>query len=194
MERKTASIIVLSGGTSKRFGSDKSLAKIVNKRLIDFVVSAIPPDFEIIIVGPDPQILTASYMYMLEHPAGGGPVAGIEIALQHCSSELIAVIATDMPFVMSHMLHLLRAFAVNDEAVMYKDSDGFQQPLAAFYRRDALENAIHSLIPTQGRSMRELLAQLKIHDIPMSAEVEKAFIDIDTPEDFERAVQYFKTL
>ena len=194
MESKSASIIALSGGTSSRFGADKSQAILGHQKLIQHVLSDIPSEFEIIIVGPNPHISEVNYQCIQEDPAGGGPVAGIAAALDLCSSETIGVIATDMPFAISHMVHLISGMSAHDDAVMYVDSKGFKQPLAAIYRREALEIAILKFAQTQGESMRNLISGLKIREIPMSPEVEKAMIDVDTPHDLAVALEYLRSL
>ncbi len=194
MESKSASIIVLSGGTSSRFGADKSQAILGHHKLIEHILSDIPKEFEIIIVGPDPKFAGATYRYVQEQPLGGGPVAAIAAAMDICESEVVGVIATDMPFAISHMVHLYSAMTSHDDAVMYVDSDGFKQPLAAIYRTQALEVALSAMGNLEGESMRSLISNLNIREIPMSPEVEKAMIDVDTPHDLVVAMQYLASL
>ena len=190
MESKAGSIIVLSGGTSSRFGADKSQAILGNQQLIHHILTGIPKEFEIIIVGADPLFTPASYRCVQESPAGGGPVAGIAAALELCESEIVGVLATDMPFAGAHMIHLLSAMTSYDDAIIFVDSKGFKQPLAALYRREALENALSTIGNSHGASMRTLISHLKIHEVQMSPEIEKAMIDIDTPHDLMVAMEY----
>ena len=190
MESRAGSIIVLSGGTSSRFGADKSQAILGHQQLIHHILAGVPKEFEIIIVGADPLFTPASYRCVQESPAGGGPVAGIAAALELCESEIVGVLATDMPFAGAHMIHLLSAITSHDDAIMFVDSKGFKQPLAALYRREALENALSTIGNPHGASMRTLISHLKIHDVQMSPEIEKAMIDIDTPHDLMVAMEY----
>ena len=78
---KTWSVIVLSGGTNKRFGSDKSQALLNGITLLDHVLSFIPTDVKTVIVGKD----------VFEDPPLGGPVAGIARGLQEIDTEFVAV-------------------------------------------------------------------------------------------------------
>jgi molybdopterin-guanine dinucleotide biosynthesis protein A len=194
MESKAGSIIVLSGGTSSRFGADKSQAMLGHQQLIHHILTGIPKEFEIIIVGADPLFMLASYRCVQENPVGGGPVAGIAAALELCESEIVGVLATDMPFAGAHMIHLLSAMTSHDDAIMFVDSKGFKQPLAALYRREALENALSKIGNPHGASMRTLISHLNIHEIPMSPEIEKAMIDVDTPHDLVVAMEYLAKL
>ena len=194
MESKAGSIIVLSGGTSSRFGADKSQAMLGHQQLIHHILTGIPKEFEIIIVGADPLFTPASYHCVHESPVGGGPVAGIAAALELCESEIVGVLATDMPFAGAHMIHLLSAMTSYDDAIMFVDSKGFKQPLAALYRRESLENALTKIGNPHGASMRTLISDLNIHEVHMSPEIEKAMIDVDTPEDLVVAMEYLAKL
>lgn len=194
MESKAGSIIVLSGGTSSRFGADKSQAMLGHQQLIHHILTGIPKEFEIIIVGADPLFTPASYHCVHESPVGGGPVAGIAAALELCESEIVGVLATDMPFAGAHMIHLLSAMTSHDDAIMFVDSKGFKQPLAALYRRESLENALTKIGNPHGASMRTLISDLNIHEVHMSPEIEKAMIDVDTPEDLVVAMEYLAKL
>ena len=194
MESKAGSIIVLSGGTSSRFGADKSQAMLGHQQLIHHILTGIPKEFEIIIVGADPLFTQASYRCVKESPAGGGPVAGIAAALELCESEIVGVLATDMPFAGAHMIHLLSAMTSHDDAIMFVDSKDFKQPLAALYRREALENALSKIGNPHGASMRTLISDLNIHKVHMSPEIEKAMIDVDTPHDLVVAMEYLAKL
>jgi molybdopterin-guanine dinucleotide biosynthesis protein A len=194
MESKAGSIIVLSGGTSSRFGADKSQAMLGHQQLIHHILTGIPKEFEIIIVGADPLFTPASYRCVQENPVGGGPVAGIAAALELCESEIVGVLATDMPFAGAHMIHLLSAMTSQDDAIMFVDSKGFKQPLAALYRRESLENALSKIGNPHGASMRTLISDLNIHEVHMSPEIEKAMIDVDTPDDLVVAMEYLAKL
>ena len=190
MESKAGSIIVLSGGTSSRFGTDKSQAMLGHQQLIHHILTGIPKEFEIIVVGADPLFPEIAYRCVRENPVGGGPVAGIAAALELCESEIVGVLATDMPFAGAHMIHLLSAMTSHDDAIMYLDSQGYKQPLAALYRRESLENALSIIGNPHGASMRTLISHLNIHEIHMSPEIEKAMIDVDTPHDLVVAMEY----
>jgi molybdopterin-guanine dinucleotide biosynthesis protein A len=188
MQSNSASVIILTGGTSKRFGSDKSQAIIGGISLIERILASIPSEFETVIVGPDPMIRTSLYRTVQENPIGGGPVAGFKAGLEICTSEIVVLIATDMPFAVSRALHLMDSMKPHDDAVMYVDAEGFKQSLAAIYRVEAVERALSLMGNANGQSMQTMLSYLQIREIAMSKEVTQAFSDIDTTEDLERAV------
>mgnify|MGYP000882690006 CR=1 FL=1 len=169
---KTWSVIVLSGGTNKRFGSDKSQALLKGVTLLDHVLSYIPAGIKTVIVGKD----------VFEQPPLGGPVAGIARGVQEVDTEYVAIAAVDMPYGSSLFPQLLEA--ITDDAAMPVDSQGFKQPLCGIYRRQALLAALAKLGDVHGQSMRALCDLLLINEISVEA---GALVDIDTPEDLINA-------
>jgi len=165
---RTWNAIVLSGGTNKRFGSDKSAALLHETTLLDHVLSFIPKEIKTVIVGKD----------VYEEPPLGGPVAGIARGLQEIDSELVAVAAVDMPYGSALFPQLLDS--IKNDAAMPVDADGFKQPLCGIYRRVALLSAIEKLGNPRGQSMRALCELLVIDEVQVDA---RALLDIDTPED-----------
>ena len=190
MQSKNASVIVLSGGTSRRFGRDKSQAKIAGKSLIAFILGSIPSEFKIVIVGQDPKIESSQYQCVLEERIGGGPLAGFKAGLDASESELVALIATDMPFASGLVLNLINSIRANDDAVMYVDAKGFKQPLAAVYRSKSVKRALADMGQLDGKSVRELISHLMVHEIEMSHEIAQALMDIDTAADLEQAIAF----
>ena len=169
---KTWSVIVLSGGTNKRFGSDKSQALLKGVTLLDHVLSFIPAGIKTVIVGKD----------VFEQPLLGGPVAGIARGVQEVDTEYVAIAAVDMPYGSSLFPQLLEA--ITDDAAMPVDSQGFKQPLCGIYRRQALLAALAKLGDVHGQSMRALCDLLVIDEVKVDA---GALVDIDTPEDLINA-------
>jgi molybdopterin-guanine dinucleotide biosynthesis protein A len=165
---KTWSAIVLSGGTNKRFGSDKSAALLHSVSLLDHVLSFIPIEIKTIIVGKE----------VFEEPPLGGPVAGIARGLQEIDTEFVAVAAVDMPYGSALFSQLLSS--IKSDAAMPIDADGFKQPLCGIYRRVALLSAIEKLGNPHGQSMRALCELLVIDEVQVDV---RALVDIDTPED-----------
>ena len=179
------SAIVLTGGTNKRFGSDKSAAMLGNQTLLQRVVDAIPKEIAIVVVGEKPD-LQRPVTVVREEPALGGPVAAIAAGLKKISTDRVAIFATDMPFAPTLVNQLL---VIDADAVMPVDGDGFRQPLAALYKKDALEKALADLALAHngvlhGESMRNLCDHLQITELPAA---QSALIDIDTKEDLAKA-------
>ncbi len=186
-------VMVLTGGRSSRFGSDKSLARIGDKSSLEWIVGAVPRDIPIIIVGPDPSLRSghpAGIQVVREEPAGGGPVAGLWAGLQVCASDQIFLVATDMPFVLPHLLSIEIKDLESADAILYRDPEGFLQPLAGVYKTSALLRRFSEIGDPSGQSMRQFIVGITIHELIMNKELVEAFLDIDTTEQLSAALTY----
>jgi molybdopterin-guanine dinucleotide biosynthesis protein A len=101
-------VIVLTGGNSRRFGRDKATERIAGASMLNHVLAGIPPDIPVVVVGPTPQDISRPVLVTREDPPGGGPVAGIIAGLEFVSSPVCCVIATDMPAASSTVVRLGR--------------------------------------------------------------------------------------
>ena len=45
-------VVVLAGGTSRRFGSDKLAAPLGGSTVLDTVLGSLPPQWPVVVVGP----------------------------------------------------------------------------------------------------------------------------------------------
>jgi molybdopterin-guanine dinucleotide biosynthesis protein A len=182
------SAIILTGGTSSRFGSDKSQARIGAISLIENLLITLPSEIDIVIVGPELANNSRPVKYTKEDPLGGGPVAAIEAGLDLINSEFVFIVATDMPFA-SQILPVLTAHLPDTDGVTIPlDSSGMRQPLCAIYRKDALAVALRELGGTQGQSLRNLVQRMSVKELQLEPALRRILLDVDTPADLERAI------
>jgi len=172
--------VLLAGGRSSRFGSDKVLARLAGTRLVDLVLSAIPSDVPVILVGPDPGSLPAWVHQVRETPSFGGPVAGIAAALPLIHTPLLGVIAADMPAAAGHLPSLVAGLLDETDACLPVDPSGRLQPLCGAYRVAAVERVIRQSGNPTGMAMRTIVDQLRVRAVPWPAQWTW---DVDTPED-----------
>lgn len=185
---KTWSAIILTGGSSTRFGSDKSLAILGGHTLLSQVLTHLDRNVEVIIVGPKFEIATRKIEFVQEDPIGGGPVAAVNAGIKAVGTEFVALIATDMPFAAEVIHELTHFLEPSLDGVVPIDAEGVPQTLCAIYRTKALEEATMKLGDPRGRSMRSLTALLRLKYIDLSADLKSRLLDIDTPEDLQRAI------
>lgn len=175
--------VVLCGGASRRFGSDKTRAELAGRPVLDHVLDGLPPDWPVVCVGPQ-RPTERGATWVREDPPGGGPAAAVAAALQHVRTPAVVVLGGDMPYAAGGAPALLAALlhTPDAEAVVARDGDGRLQPLLAAYRTDALRTALPD--PPGGVPMMRLLDALRV--VPAAVEG-AAVLDVDTPEDLERA-------
>ncbi|WP_035772622.1 NTP transferase domain-containing protein, partial [Arthrobacter sp. Br18] len=157
--------VVLAGGRSSRLGGTPKANLIIGDRtLLEITCLAVAEAARIVIVGPDsvvpvalPELLQAhsstggpELRVVREDPPFAGPAAALAAALTYPgaldppgnSTAWLAVLSCDMPRA-GELVELLLAAADRDPSVsMAAVEGGRSQPLAALYRRDALETAV----------------------------------------------------
>ena len=172
--------IILTGGTNKRFGSDKSAALINGKTLLETLCNNLPAG-ELIIVGPEASVAAT---YVRENPIHSGPLAAIGAAIPRCNAEIVGIFATDMPFAPKLIPNLLEQ--LKHDAALPLDKEGQLQPLAGLYRLAPLKAAVASYESLANQSLKSLMAKLVIDEVPQ-VETE-LLIDIDTKEALLEAI------
>jgi molybdopterin-guanine dinucleotide biosynthesis protein A len=187
-QEKLWSALILTGGTSNRFGSDKSEAIFDGKALIDFLISSIPEAVPIVVVGPDRDNFPNCIDVIQEIPQGGGPVAGIAAGLPLIQTEYVAIFATDMPFSAALIPFLFEKLSNDSDGVTVIDEEGFQQPFSGLYRLSSLKRVLQDSQPLINTSMRVLLHKLKIAKVNLNVEDSHFLTDIDTQADLSNAI------
>jgi molybdopterin-guanine dinucleotide biosynthesis protein A len=182
----TISAIILTGGSSTRFGSDKTQALLGEKTIVAHIVDSLPREWPIIIVGPTFVSQRSSLYFTREEPIGGGPVYALAAGLRLVSTAFVAVIAGDMPFAARALTELIDR-QVSKDGLVLLDQEGFRQTLCAIYRTSSLESALSSMDALEGKSMRNLVDLLNVEEISLAEEFASSLLDIDTLEDLTRA-------
>src|SRR5687767_11659493 len=125
--------VVLAGGESRRFGTDKLAAVVDGLPLLDRAVEALPAEVTLIIAGPE-RPLRRPAIFVREDPVGGGPaaalVAGLRRALQ-TPVDVVLVFPADAPLGGQAALTLLQHLTDRPDvgAVVGSDAEGREQPL-----------------------------------------------------------------
>jgi molybdopterin-guanine dinucleotide biosynthesis protein A len=180
-------LLVLSGGRSRRLGRDKATAHVGGRTLLDRLLAEVPAAVPVVVVGPSFGGSRGPVRVTREDPPGSGPLAGLGAGVALVETERVGVLAADMPFAVpvlrGALLRLGQAEAQVD-AVLPTDPDGQPQPLCAAYRVPALRVALAGLAPLADRPIRALVAALRVMEWPVPA---AALADVDTAEQLAAA-------
>jgi molybdopterin-guanine dinucleotide biosynthesis protein A len=184
--------LLLTGGASRRMGSDKALLEVDGQRLVDRAGAVLRAVADPVVeVGPGWSGLPA----VREDPPGSGPLAALSAgaaALRAAGHDgPVLVLAVDMPLVGVELLEFLAGRAGIATAV--PRAGGHPQPMCARYGPDVLA-AVDERLAAGGRSLRDLLETLAASGAVSWVEEEEwepvagpeAFADVDTPEDLRR--------
>ncbi|WP_404390332.1 molybdenum cofactor guanylyltransferase [Humibacillus xanthopallidus] len=182
------SVLVLTGGASRRMGSHKPSLRVGAAPMVVRVLAAARPR-PVLVVGRDDDV-PDGIPVLVEDPAGCGPVAAIAAGLGHLpeGADVVVVLAADLPFVTSvHLDRLVSAVLHHpptEGPAVTTDATGRLNWLCSAWRRAALEAAIDRLGDPAGRSMRDLAAGLRPVEV---ADTDHVADDVDTPDDLTRA-------
>ncbi|MEZ0446463.1 molybdenum cofactor guanylyltransferase [Cellulomonas sp. ICMP 17802] len=176
--------VVLAGGRGRRLGGARKPEVVVGGRaLLDHALAAVADADRVVVVGPG-DLARPGVATVLEDPPDGGPVAGLAAGLAFLGSDgLVAVLACDVPRAGAALPALLAAAADDVDGARLVSADGRPQHLVAVYRAASLARSLAALPAVRGASMRELLAGLRLVDVPDTGD---AAADADTWADVER--------
>jgi FdhD protein/molybdopterin-guanine dinucleotide biosynthesis protein A len=132
--------VILAGGRSSRFGSNKALAMVDSKPLIQHVTDLMSDLFpECLLVTNTP----AEYQFLslpMTHDRyrGSGPLAGIHAALQQIRTPRAFVVACDMPNLSPELIRYLCNINEKEYDVIIPRLEKGQEPLFGIYHKKSL--------------------------------------------------------
>jgi molybdopterin-guanine dinucleotide biosynthesis protein A len=179
--------LVLAGGRAKRLGGQpKPQLEVGGRSMLATVLAATEGATARVVVGP-PQPVPPDVVVVREEPPGGGPVAALRAGLAVVRTEVVAVLAADLPFLTAALVDELRARLTGDGALVVDDT-GQDQLLLGVWRTAALRAAV-AAAPPGPTSMRRVLAPLAVRRLRPAVPAGRPppWTDCDTPADLARA-------
>jgi molybdopterin-guanine dinucleotide biosynthesis protein A len=182
------SAVLLAGGKSSRFGSDKALAKIEGVELWRRQISllrALGPQ-KILVAAAEPPIwIDDQLQFVRDAMPNAGPLSGVAAALRECATLHLLVLAIDLPQMTAHFLQSLVDLSSEGCGAVPK-RNGFFEPLIAIYPQSCLALADRQL--RAGKFMMQDFVNvaleedlLVVHDVQRSEE--KLFTNMNAPGD-----------
>lgn len=183
---RQACALVLAGGESRRFGSDKALAPFRGATLLEAVLRGLASlEFaQVAVVAKEPgkyAALAGAAELVADASPSQTPLAGLAAGLRSSRHEVVFACAADMPFAADGALvdALTAAFARHDAAV--PEAGGSLQPLCALWRRDPCLGIAEELLRRpRPVGPRAILQRVPWALIPWTDS--RPFLDADTPD------------
>jgi molybdopterin-guanine dinucleotide biosynthesis protein A len=195
--------IVLAGGASTRFGSDKLLADLDGRPLLDHSLEAVAAIANpvILVIAPDapappiPAGLTRQVSLMRDGIAHGGPLAGLAAGLAALAAidrgfdGPAIVVGGDMPHLVPAVLALLAATVDADQAIGGASLEADPPCVLPLAIRPLLARpVIDALLLEDRRALRALLDRLPMATVAAGDwraldPDARTLIDIDTVAD-----------
>ncbi len=173
--------IIVAGGLSRRFGSDKASASLRGRPLLQWVRDALAPVVDEIVVvtaagQPLPPMHPAVPVTVVEdREPERGPLAGLAAGFAVAASPVCFAASCDAPLLQNAVVERVIGALGEHDAVL-PEVGGFRQPLAAAYRREPCLVAAEAALAGGGNKVIDAFAGL---DVLALAEDRLARVDPD---------------
>lgn len=188
--------VILAGGRSTRFGSDKASAPLRGRPLLQWVVNAVAPAVSriFIIHAPSQRLpdieATVPLVPVPDETPGLGPLAGLATGFAHTHAELAFACSCDAPLISAALVNLLASIARHTGAdVVRPFVGGFPQPLVAIYRPATCLEPFRRALQTPTTNLRIVAACEGLRIIEPSEPslltadpLLRSFLNANTPE------------
>ena len=185
--------IILAGGKSSRFGSDKAMYKIEQKPMLENIVEKLEVFFDnIYIIGNEKQKLkevNRQIKFLSDIIPDKGPLGGLYTGLSESDSQFNYLQACDMPFICEEYLNFMKSYIKEDSNydAYIPVKDGYLEPFVGIYNK-SIKNDILKLIKKEQLNFDYLFNEINIKKIPEEeiekvADPKKIFFNINRKED-----------
>ena len=189
--------VVLAGGKAKRFGGNKSQAKLRDKMLIDYILSEILEQFnEVLIVANDPiNHLSSNKILKIEDCKKNlGPLGGVLSAMKWVKEnnknyQWISTFPSDTPFFKIKIFNdFLSKINERESELFFMNSNEKRHNIFGLWSVDLIDQ-LEKDLENGLRKVEKWANNIGVKTINMSFEKEDPFFNINTKEDLEKAKQ-----
>ena len=195
---------VQAGGGSTRFGSDKALAELAGKSMLQRTSELLAGVcHDVTIVAPEGKYPKAMSPVLADRWPGQGPLGGILTALAmmqnpDCTAGWALIVSCDMPFLTQEFLGFLweRAAESKAQVVVPQSATGLE-PLCACWRAGTA-GGVQAAFDSGVRKVTEAMKCLPMEVLDEAAWKRfdtkgRLFWNMNTPEDFAEARHILET-
>ena len=193
--------VILAGGQSKRFGEDKTIAKLGNKTLLDHIISKIEKNFnEILIIENKEKIFrNKKNIFSTKDVIQGylGPLVGVLSAMEWIKSNKknynwIATFPCDTPFFNQNLIDKIKNFPINSSKKLFFLKSGSKRHNIFGLWSLELKDILFKDISNGHRKVEEWANKIGPEIIEINEENDYNFLNINTKEDLQKAKNKIK--
>jgi len=187
--------VILSGGNSRRMGTNKALLNIGGKSIINRLIDILDSIFfEVLISSNNPNTFKFTEKKIIADIfPNRGPLAGIHSALSSINNKKVFILSCDMPLISDELIQFLCKYRT-DKPIILPEAEGRIQQLCGIYSKSAL-NMAENLLSESQRTGSKLKGSIYELIEKLDREVVKVdnlefyhpdiFFNLNTPEDYE---------
>ena len=193
--------VVLAGGKSKRFGDDKTLAKLGNKSLLDHTVEKIEKNFNeiLIISNSETAVFNKKNVFSTKDLIEGhlGPLVGVLSAMEWVKKNKknynwIATFPCDTPFFDENLIDKIKNCSTNSSKKLFFLKSGTRRHNIFGLWSLELKDILLEDINKGQRKVEGWANKIGSEIIEINDENEYNFLNINTKEDLEKAKKKIK--
>ena len=193
--------VILAGGKSSRFGSNKSLSKLANSKLIEHIINKIDIYFsEILLISNDNNLkIENQKIKIIEDYIKGylGPLAGVLSAIKYANSfknkyKWIITFPCDTPFFDKLIIEKMIEKTISAKEKIYLVKDKNQRHNIFGLWNTSLEKILEEDLNNNFRKVDLWTDKIGCNFIEKDIQNENEFLNINTKEDLELAEKIFK--
>ena len=193
--------VILAGGKSSRFGSNKSLSKLANNKLIEHVINKIDKYFaEILVVSNDNNLkIENQKIKIIKDCIQGylGPLVGVLSAMKYANSfenkfKWIITFPCDTPFFEKLIVEKMIEKTVSPKEKIYFVKDRKQRHNIFGLWSTSLESVLEEDLNNNFRKVDLWADKIGCNFIEKDIQNENEFLNINTREDLGLAEKFIK--
>ncbi len=193
--------VVLAGGKSQRFGSDKTNVKLGDKTLIEHTISKIENNFkEILIISNNKNnLINKKNIFLIKDLIDGylGPLIGVLSAMDWVEKNKknyswIATFPSDTPFFDQNVIDNLKNCSKKKTKKLFFIKSGNKRHNIFGLWSISLKEILLKDIDCGFRKVEDWANKIGFEIIDMNTDSDYNFLNINTKEDFEEAKKKIK--
>jgi molybdopterin-guanine dinucleotide biosynthesis protein A len=196
------SAIILAGGSSRGFTSDKGILELGGKPLLNHVIDAVESLVEEVIVVTSSQEQADSYSklvssgkvkFQVDVCESKGPLCSALTGFEAANGEYSALLRFDSPFISTEVLSLLFDCGIGKAAAVPRWTDQEIEPLHSVYNTKQALQATKEALAEDGSDMQTIVEKLRGVRYISTMVIEqldpdfKTFFYVNTPLDLRKA-------
>lgn len=188
--------VIVAGGQSRRFGSDKAFSLYKGKPFFQHSLQAVSSFADEVIIVTSRALFprfnalaNVKVVEDMEEFKGCGPLAGIYTAMNECQAEWYAVLPIDVPLVTSSLVERLVSKIDGTYDAIVPVIGGTLQPLLALYRNSVRERIYEQLVSEEYKMGTILKGLSVLYLTEEEIREREAFHNINTKQDYDTHIK-----
>lgn len=197
-DRKIATALILAGGRSSRFGSDKSQLKLNGRQVVEILAEEATKVCDEVLIVTDSGQKFAKADFLRNFPqvreiadncVGMGPMGGLQAGLAAATNEICLLMACDMPLLNGELMGYFIDRAEAEYQIALPQNGDDIEPMFGIYKKSLLP-LVEKLLAEQRRSLLNLTKNaptllLPVADWRQAAGDRDVFFNVNYCEDYQ---------